>query len=156
MRIAVVSDTHGNKNAIDRSIQLLDGSDALIHLGDNTKDLKYYQNKIDIPMYSVRGNCDMGSSEPLERIEEFEGNKFFMTHGHKYNVKFSMMNIKYKGKEVDAKVVMYGHTHIPLLDEIDDMFIMNPGSVGNPRNGRATMGIIEIEDGIVKPSLIQL
>ena len=62
-----------------------------------------------------------------------------MCHGHKYNVKSSLLPITYKGKEVGADIVLFGHTHRAYLDEIDGMTIMNPGSVSG-------YGIIEIID----------
>jgi putative phosphoesterase len=36
---------------------------------------------------------------------------------------------------VDHKVFTYGHTHIPLIKECGDKIILNPGSVGQPRDG---------------------
>lgn len=159
MKIAVVSDTHGNKVAMEKTLCIIEECDALLHLGDNVKDIKFYEKKVSMPIYSVKGNCDFTNSSPQDRVEEFQGKKIFMTHGHDYNVKLAKMNLKYKGKEVGADIVLFGHTHMPFLDYIDGMCIMNPGSVGNPRMSKASMGIITIDESLedgIKTHIVEL
>jgi putative phosphoesterase len=48
-------------------------------------------------------------------------------------------------KDVDADVVCVGHTHQPYVLEVGDKLVINPGSVGQPRDGdpRASCAIIE-------------
>src|SRR5437660_1375645 len=47
--------------------------------------------------------------------------------------------------DVDANVVCVGHTHHPYVLEVGDKLVINPGSVGQPRDGdpRASYAIIE-------------
>lgn len=47
--------------------------------------------------------------------------------------------------DVDAQVVCVGHTHHPYVLEVGDKLVINPGSVGQPRDGdpRASYAIIE-------------
>jgi putative phosphoesterase len=47
--------------------------------------------------------------------------------------------------DVDAQVICVGHTHHPYVLEVGDKLIVNPGSVGQPRDGdpRASYAVIE-------------
>jgi len=47
--------------------------------------------------------------------------------------------------EVDADLICVGHTHQPYLLEVDGRRVLNPGSVGQPRDGdpRAAYAVIE-------------
>jgi hypothetical protein len=50
----------------------------------------------------------------------------------------------------DAGIIVYGHTHRPLLQLVnDDVTVMNPGAAGPPRfNLKPSVGIMELEPGI--------
>lgn len=141
MKILVISDTHG---FIDNAVSLIKkiNPDYTFHLGDMAEDCKrleaLFPQKI---IACVKGNNDyFDKSYPLERIATIDGKKIFACHGHKYNVKSSLLPLTLKAKEVDADIVLYGHTHLAHLEEYDNFVIMNPGS-------RSTYGIIETDNG---------
>lgn len=48
-------------------------------------------------------------------------------------------------KGIDAEFVLVGHTHIPFAMQLDGPMVINPGSIGQPRDGdpRAAYAIIE-------------
>lgn len=56
----------------------------------------------------------------------------------------------YKGEELGANIILFGHTHVPLILEEDNIRIMNPGSVSYPRgvDRIKTFGIIDIAKNI--------
>ncbi|NLW22642.1 MAG: metallophosphoesterase [Tissierellia bacterium] len=151
MRIFVVSDTHGRtKEFIDR-VDRMEKADLIIHLGDYVEDGLKIEKKTGIKTIIVRGNCDFlspGYSE--EEILNIEGKKIFITHGHKYNVKYRIDNLIYKGLEMEADMVLFGHTHVPVLHKESDIIIMNPGSPSVPRgvDRRKTFGIIDMGEGM--------
>lgn len=145
MLIAVVSDTHRYETYIKKVQECIKNADILIHLGDNIDDAEEITKKFKGKVYIVRGNCDFSSKYPREDIIEVEGKKIFITHGHLYSVKTTLTNIFYKGKEVMADVVLFGHTHESLVVEEEGMIIMNPGSVSLPRCSRRTIGFLEVE-----------
>lgn len=151
MLVGVVSDTHMNKEYIKKAALSLKKCKIIIHLGDNTEDVnelkKYYSGKI---VY-VRGNCDYGEDVPSETIAIIENKKFFITHGHHYNVKATLLNLKYKAREVGADIVLFGHTHIALSEFDDEIWFINPGSASLPRNKKNSVAIIDISDNIVHP-----
>lgn len=156
MKIGVLSDTHGNRTMMERAAVKIQHCDMVIHLGDNDKDVDYLKKYVDVPFYVVRGNCDFASKAPKELLEYIEGKKVLMTHGDKYNVKCGLMRLMYRGKEEEADIILFGHTHIPMKEYEENMLIMNPGSVGNPRLTSATIGMIEIKDGIINSYIVEI
>ena len=67
MRILVISDSHGNTRNIERAVESQPEANIIIHLGDGADDIVdlefVYRDK---QFYQVAGNCDWGSSLPLE------------------------------------------------------------------------------------------
>ena len=55
-------------------------------------------------------------------------------------------------KTAEAKIVLLGHTHIPMLHKLDGSVLANPGSVGQPRDGdrRASFAILTISEEEVR------
>lgn len=131
MKILVVSDTH---NMIQNAVSLITklNPDYVLHLGDVCEDVKRLEDMFPRKLIvSVKGNNDyFDKSSPLERCFDLMGKKIFMCHGHKYNVKMSLLNLIYKAKENEADIVLYGHTHKSHIEEIDGMLVINPGSIG--------------------------
>lgn len=146
MKILVVSDTHGNIDELMYNTQS-EEFDMLFYLGDYIEDGIEISKRLNIDYKMVRGNGDRKNKNfNDDEIFDIEGKKIFLTHGHKYNVNFGIQNLFYKGKEIEADYIFFGHTHIPILEKIDDIIIMNPGSPTLPRTSdrQRTFGIIEI------------
>lgn len=152
MLIAVVSDTHRIQIYIDKVKEMIKKADILIHLGDNVDDAEYISKGFKGKVYVVRGNCDFSTKYPSEEIIRLDEKTIFITHGHNYSVKSSLTNIFYKGKEVMADIVLFGHTHESIILEEENMILMNPGSASLPRNSQRSIGFIEVEEG-KKPSV---
>lgn len=156
MRIGVMSDTHGSKWSIKKAADMLKNCDMIIHLGDYVYDVydiaRIYKGKI----LSVKGNCDFTNGVPGESIEEIEGKKILITHGHNYNVKYGLNELIERGIDIKADLVLYGHTHISSVDYEHGIYFVNPGSTVSPREGFCSIAIIEIENGIVNPSIVRI
>ena len=132
MRIGVFSDTHGDISGARRFLDSLAPLDALFHLGDCVPDGEKLGKLFSCPVYAVRGNCDYRSDEPLERIVDLGGKRFLLLHGHQYYYAEAML---YRGEEVHADMVLYGHTHMPDLSADGPRLLLNPGSLSRPRGG---------------------
>lgn len=147
MKILVLSDTHGRLDAAKKLIKDIN-PDYTLHLGDMAEDSQRLE--MDFPqkiIVSVKGNNDyFDKSYPLEREFTLCGKRFFMCHGHKYNVKSSLLALKYKGMEKNADIILFGHTHVSYMDDTDGVIMLNPGSV-------STYGIIEINESDVTASV---
>ncbi len=152
MLIAVVSDTHGNKNIILKIRQEIKKRNikGIIHLGDNIEDIQKIVEGLDCKFYGVRGNCDL-SNYPDELIISIKNKKFFITHGHKYGVKMGLNNIFYKGRELGVDAVLFGHTHVKMASQEEGMWIINPGSPSLPKDGIPSIAFIEIKDDKINP-----
>lgn len=154
-RIGIISDTHGDVNAAIKAVQQMPQVDFIIHLGDFVEDGKSLEKKVGIEVICVKGNCDFHSTVPEDRLLEVGGKRIFITHGHRYEVKWNYNRIYYKALEMRADVVLFGHTHIATRFIEEGLLIMNPGSVSQPR-GRIekTFGLLEIDDQIKGEILI--
>lgn len=153
MRIAIVSDTHRDYNAINEAAKAAERTDMLIHLGDNVVDVNELEKKYNNRIVSVRGNCDFSPNTPLEIIEEVNGVKILVTHGHKYNVKNGLLQLKYRAEELGANIALFGHTHASAIVYEDGIWLINPGSASLPRDRKKSIAIIEIKDGKVIPTI---
>jgi len=152
MKILVVSDTHGRWGALYNVIQSHPDADFVIHLGDGFDDLERIRHSFPKKgMIGILGNCDFARSSGanFHGTLSAEGNDIFFTHGHIYNVKSGLAKVIQAAIQRNARICLYGHTHVPLAEERDGIYIMNPGSLGLPHGSRPTCGIIEINDGNV-------
>lgn len=140
MKILIMSDSHGNAKQIEQTIKT-ECPDAIIHLGDGWRDLP---QDIGIPCWRVRGNCDgPACSFPEKQIIEFGNVRVFITHGHLYNVKFSLMRLKLAAMEADASLALFGHTHSAFMDfDVNGTSLFNPGTIGR---SSGSYGIMETD-----------
>lgn len=132
INIAVISDTHGDIENV-KKIMELDNIEHIIHLGDNEDDvaeiLKEYPN---IKLTYIRGNHDDFINQS-EAFFEIEGIPIFATHGHLYDIKYGYDALFKKAKEVGAKIILCGHTHIQKCLNRNGIFLINPGSISESR-----------------------
>ena len=133
MKILVVSDTHGRNTNLMEIIKKVSPIDMLIHLGDYCGTAKAIENMAGCPVHMVAGNNDFCSDYPKEKIVTVGRHRIFMTHGHKYRVAYGIDNLVYKAMENNADIVMFGHTHVPMVRYEDGITIVNPGSATSPR-----------------------
>ncbi len=156
MKIGIVSDSHGMKKFIDRAIPKLSACDLIIHAGDNFSDSKYIHSMTKVGMMAVRGNCDFDNVES-DLSFEVEGKKIFITHGDKYGVKYDLYQIEEKAKSINADIVVFGHTHVPLHIERNNIVYINPGSLSLPREVRdRTFVIMNLENDILDIEFVKL
>ncbi|HHT9127592.1 MAG TPA: metallophosphoesterase family protein, partial [Candidatus Wujingus californicus] len=59
-------------------------------------------------------------------------------------------DLKLEINDIEADVVFIGHTHLPMIREVDGIKIINPGSVGQPRDGIPMVSYAFWEDGKVE------
>ena len=145
MTVLVLSDSHGNVDNMIRAVERVQPH-RVLHLGDCQRDLAALQALFPaLPMEGVPGNCDWGSCGQPERLIELGGVRIFMLHGHTRNVKNSPMAAMYAAKEYGAQVLLFGHTHVPLVDNDGSLLTLNPGAAGD--HLRPTCGVLTIENG---------
>lgn len=95
----------------------------------------------------VRGNNDYNYSMPDSTVFEFADYRFFMCHGHKYNIYTGYRTLVAAAKSNEAHAVLFGHAHIPIKKTESGILIINPGSVDRPRNSKgASFAVINCAD----------
>ncbi len=125
MKILITSDIHGNIKNLKYLKSKYYGYHHL-DAGDSVIDNNLLSS---LNITSVRGNCDFNYQLPLYKIVEYGDLKILISHGHLYNVKNSLEEIiKWAIKE-HANILIYGHTHQPLLEQYQNLTILNPGSL---------------------------
>lgn len=151
MKIIVVSDTHGNNRPFMEAAITIEKPDLMIHLGDYVSDAKKIAKVLDIDYVTVKGNGDYGTMAVNEdELIQINGKKLFLTHGHRYHVSFNQKDLYKRGLELGADLILFGHTHIPMVEKVNDIIIMNPGSPSIPRkwDKKRTFGLITIDEAI--------
>lgn len=133
MKILIVSDSHGRTNYLEKVMNKIGTIDLLIHLGDIEGSEDYIEAISDCDVIMISGNNDYFASLEREKLIEVGKYKIFLTHGHMYQVNFGTEMIKGKARELGAQIVMFGHTHRPLIDTVGDVIAINPGSISLPR-----------------------
>lgn len=133
MRVLIVSDTHGDTGNLDRVLEKELPVDALVHCGDVGQDEDYIRQRAECPCYIIAGNNDWSLELDRELRTTLDGYRVWITHGHQYGVSAGTEYLQKAGRERGADIVMFGHIHTPVLEEIPEMVILNPGSLTFPR-----------------------
>ncbi len=146
MRILVVSDTHHDFDTLYRlMLREKDAIDLLLHLGDGAQDIDDLRAVWPLlPVRFVRGNCDYVSTASDTALVEANGTRLLLTHGHLFDVNYTTERLTAEARRQDAAVALFGHTHRQLCRSELGVQLMNPGSLGKPRDGKRGYGIIEI------------
>ena len=127
--IGVIADTHGLLRP--EVHEALAGVYLILHAGDVCGDEILDELSIIAPVAAVAGNCDPVDNPRLpSRIERtIEGVRIHVSHGHELGVpRPDKLLAAY-----DADVIIYGHTHVPLVNRVGGRLVLNPGAAGPRR-----------------------
>lgn len=127
--IIILSDTHGNTEALRRISPLLAECDYVFHLGDGMKDMNAVLDKVSGKLISVKGNCDVCLGDK-EKFVEIEGKKLLLVHGDLFGVKQSLTRLSLYARERGADAVFYGHSHRADILDDNGILYVNPGTLG--------------------------
>lgn len=146
MKILVMSDSHSSIRLMRAAVKAIK-PDAIVHLGDYFDDGEVIREEnIHIPFHSVPGNCDKYRMyEPRAEVLSYSvcGVHLYMTHGHNHHVKSGLYSLLQDARSANAKAVLFGHTHAALCENMDGLWVLNPGSCGH---AGGTVGLIEVCD----------
>lgn len=138
MKILLISDSHGNNEAIDKLIKKYPNFDLYLHAGDLESDYQSIH-----PFDCVKGNCDYFIDLPERRIISTPIGYLYMQH-----LPFPDRKIM---KDYDVKIFIHGHTHRRRFELIDGVYYINPGSISYARDGYdLSYAIVEIDEKSVK------
>ncbi len=143
MRILIVSDTHKQNKNLIRVLDQTGKIDLFLHMGDSEGGEDYIAELVGCPSQFVRGNNDYFSELEKEKIITIGKYRVLLTHGHYYYVSFGTEELKKEARARDIDIVMFGHTHRPVVEIDEDVTVLNPGSLSYPRQeGRKPSYII--------------
>ena len=148
MKILIVSDTHGRLENFETVLDRVKPVDMLIHCGDVERDEEYIRMIAGCPVYMVSGNNDWGMALDREILMNIGKYRVMITHGHTYSVYYDLSMLAVAAKSKGADIVMFGHTHVPVIERIDGVTLINPGSLTQPRQqGRIpTYAFMELDN----------
>jgi uncharacterized protein len=157
LKVGVVADTHGNPHPKTREHLRAREPGLIVHAGD-IGDLSVLRGLEEIaPLVAVRGNIDLHAPEiPEELCIDFRHGeslalRVFLTHIAVYGPKLRA-DVRRRAEKADARMVICGHSHVPLIARDGSLTIFNPGSIG-PRRFQLpiTFGMLTIS-----PARVQL
>lgn len=148
MRIGVISDTHGLLRP--EVFEVFREVDHIVHGGDVGPAAILDELGTIAPVTAVYGNTDgpaLRQHLPQVARLELDGFTIVVTHGDQFG---SPTPERLQAAFPDAEILVYGHTHRPLLTLVDVVVtVMNPGGAGPRRfDLPASVGILELEPGI--------
>ena len=133
MKILIVSDTHKKHDNLVRILEQEENIDLMVHLGDSEGYEDYIAELAGCPLEIVSGNNDFFTDLDREKVLEVGKYQVLITHGHYYYVAMGVEDLKKEALGRGMDIVMFGHTHRPLLDYSKGIVTLNPGSVSFPR-----------------------
>ena len=161
MLVAAISDTHlprGARRLPEACLERLAAADLILHGGDvSSAGALRELEAIGPPVRAVRGNADDPALQellPVELVVELEAVRVGVVH----------IPGPARGREErlarrfpDCDAVLFGHTHLPLVERHGAVWLLNPGSPTERRRGPfRSMLMLLIEGGELRPELIRL
>ncbi|MFA0822854.1 MAG: metallophosphoesterase [Methanomethylovorans sp.] len=200
MRLLIISDIHGNKEALDAVMAV--SHDEVICLGDIVDYGPSPGECIDVLLdqkiptiignhdnaVAFRMDCGCGYAYkhlsqstreytwnilnttqleflrelPMDLRREENGRKLYFTHGSPTSFydyikpDTSEDTIKEFIKGVDAEFIFVGHSHLPFVRKVSDVTLVNPGSVGQPRDGDTRASCVVFDTDSFQAEIIRI
>lgn len=159
--IAVIGDTHlprGSRSLPEDCLRRLLEAELILHTGDHSS-LESFEalRALGPPVQAVCGNADepdLRKTLPEELVAEWRGCRIGMTHvpGPREG-----REERLRGRFPGCDAVLYGHTHVPQVERVAGIWMLNPGSPTERRSAPTwTMLELRIADGEIQPDLIHL
>lgn len=150
MRIGVISDTHGLLRP--EALKTLQGAEHILHAGDVGDPAILQALRAIAPVTAIRGNIDEGGpcdQLPPTELVELDGLIIYMLHDVK--------KLDLHPGAVGIAVVVFGHSHKPLVEWRRGVLFLNPGSAG-PRRFElpVTLAWLNIESDKLSARIVHL
>ena len=148
--VGLISDTHGLMRP--EALEALAGSDLIVHAGDiGSREVVDALERI-APVYAVRGNTDRGAWAdvfPATQLIEIDGLFLYVVH--------DVSELDIDPAAAQCRIVVYGHSHRPLIASRHGVLFINPGSAGLRRSHLpAAVARLRIGSGEPEAQIVQL
>lgn len=159
MRVLVLADTHLGPDTLDRMPAevwvMAAEADAILHAGDVVHPAVLAALQERAPVHAVLGNNDHELRGRLPEVLELDlgGVQVGIVHDSGLS---SGRGARMRRRFPDAHVVVFGHSHDPLIESAtDDLLLVNPGSPTQRRRQPVhTVARLELDDGVVTDAAI--
>ncbi len=167
VRIGLISDTHAPERLAklpDTVFDTLRGVDVIFHAGDVGELWVIDQLSQIAPIFAVHGNDDTPESQrelPYQQVIAINGQRMLLTHAH-YPERWAEMASRRddawddklqrwsnRAKRAGATIMIYGHTHVPMVKHHDGVLLINPGALasGNYISRQAVQSVAILDTG---------
>ena len=158
MKIGVISDTHimrSGRMLPNQIYEVFDGVDMILHAGDILIEDVITELETIAPVHVVAGNNDgfeILMKYGKRKIIKAGNKRIGLTHGTSYHgggrgKTYQSAYAEFLNDDLDC--IVYGHSHVPHNEVIDDILFFNPGSPTNRRfQPRYSLGVLYVEDDI--------
>ena len=152
MLVGLISDTHGLMRA--EALAALADVEMILHAGDVGSFAVLRELQGIAPVHAVVGNTD----DPILGLPPqvhltLDGLKIHMSHGHETGSPTPDSLVK----RYSADVIIYGHTHKPLITTRGRTLVINPGAAGPRRfHLQPSVGLLRIKSGVATAEIIEL
>ena len=149
MKIIVVSDSHGFNSRLDEVLNKESDADCFIHCGDIECSEDAY------PMYhTVQGNNDLFCDYPQKIILPAMGHRILVMHGNQFPYRQRLERMAEFAKQEHCDIFCYGHSHIAAIEQLDQVLLLNPGSLWRSRDGRGpSYAVLYLEDQDIRAEI---
>lgn len=158
MLALVIADTHipgRAKRLPDGLIPHLERADLILHAGDLMAPALLDELALYAPVRAVKGNVDGPDVKLPETLQfAFGGVPAAMIHdsGPKKGRRTRM-----RRRFPEARVIVFGHSHIPFLEDEDGLLLLNPGSpTDKRRQPEHTFALLRAEEGRPRAEIVTL
>ena len=152
-RIGLISDTHGLVRPEVHGA--LAAVEMILHAGDVGGEEVLDELSTIAPVHAVSGNVDPPGDRRLHQALDISvgGFTIHVSHGHELGVpKPEKLLMAY-----NAQVIVYGHTHEPLVVKADGRLVVNPGAAGPARfDIKPSVAILEIKSGSAEVVIVPI
>jgi putative phosphoesterase len=162
MKYLVISDLHIPERASEIPKRILEEAkrcDSIICAGDfTTKEVFEELKKANKNLMAVKGNCDRFALTEYIQFPE-KGKRIGVIHSHQFgrgNINFLADFAKSQGLDI----LIFGHTHVPMIEKRNGILLVNPGSANGIESGwgnfaEKTYAILDIEGGVEAHAIIR-
>lgn len=159
MKIGVLSDTHGSLTHTKKALSYMQDCSHILHLGDvlyhgprNPVHDTYAPAELaaylaDRRITYVRGNCDADVDQMVigrdlsQKVRRLQLGSLviYAVHGYEESLETRIQRALSAG----ANVLAWGHTHMKVLEELDGLTLLNPGSTSLPKDGSHSCAVFD-------------
>lgn len=129
----IASDSHGRTDRLKQLEKVK--ADLYLFAGDLTDDPEKINS-----WTAIAGNNDiyLGVDLPEAAVIPVDGHQILLVHGHQFPSSGRKIRLARLARQYDCDIVVYGHSHVPDMDQVDGVVLLNPGSVYRSRDSGPT------------------